>query len=76
MLLTLRQLTEEVGAKSQAISILDQEKSALIRDLFQVSELESWPFSQPNMRVDPNIGTSHIFYTFSTKMKQFMTYGF
>ena len=36
MLLTLRQLTEEVGAKSQAISILDQEKSALIRDLFQV----------------------------------------
>jgi len=30
-----RQLTEEVGAKSQAISILDQEKSALIRDLFQ-----------------------------------------
>jgi len=30
-----RLLTEEVGSKSQAISILDQEKSALIRDLFQ-----------------------------------------
>ena len=35
-MLTLRLLTEEVGSKSQAISILDQEKSALIRDLFQV----------------------------------------
>jgi len=30
-----RLLTEEVGSKSQAISVLDQEKSALIRDLFQ-----------------------------------------
>jgi len=30
-----RLLTDEVGAKSQAISVLDQEKSALIRDLFQ-----------------------------------------
>ena len=34
--LLLRLLTDEVGAKSQAISVLDQEKSALIRDLFQV----------------------------------------
>jgi hypothetical protein len=28
-------LTEEVGRKSNSISVLDQEKSALIRELFQ-----------------------------------------
>ena len=32
-----RLLTEEVGRKATAMSVLDQEKSALIRDLFQVS---------------------------------------
>ena len=31
----LRLLTDEVSKKCNAISILDQEKSALIRDLFQ-----------------------------------------
>ena len=30
-----RLLTEEVGRKSSSISVLDQEKSALIRELFQ-----------------------------------------
>ena len=30
-----RLLTEEVGRKCQNITVLDQEKSALIRDLFQ-----------------------------------------
>ena len=30
-----RQLTEEVSKKSKAMAVLDQEKSALIRDLFQ-----------------------------------------
>ena len=30
-------LTEEVSKKSQAITVLDQEKSALIRELFQVN---------------------------------------
>ena len=32
----LRLLTEEVGKKSNAITLLDQEKGALIRELFQV----------------------------------------
>ena len=75
MLLTLRQLTEEVGAKSQAISILDQEKSALIRDLFQVWELEM-AILQTKYQCWSEY--RHITYIlcFSTKMKQFMAYGF
>ena len=35
--LLLRLLTEEVGKKSNAITLLDQEKGALIRELFQVN---------------------------------------
>nr|CAG4640994.1 EOG090X08VB [Eulimnadia texana] len=49
-----RQLTEEVGRKSERISLLEKEKSALIRELFQSRAQQQHQAIRPGVPSDDN----------------------